>query len=119
MAPKKELASLGSAQPVGDGWRAEVSNLSKGPKRATHAEAAEDLRRVQQASTREEMKTLLAELREEARSAQPLAGPHEEAEVEVPPRRDVAQPPAAENTEVGGEASTTKRARTQQNGEAA
>ena len=112
MAPKKEVASLGSTQPVGDGWRAEVSNVSKGPERATHAEAARDLSRVQQASTREEMKTLLAQLRQEARSAQPLTGQHDEAEVEVPPPRDVAQPSAAENAEVDCEASTTKRART-------
>ena len=100
MAPKKEVASLGSTQPVGDGWRAEVSNASKGPKRATHVEAARDLSRVQQASTREEMKTLLAQLRQDARSAQPLADRHDEAEVEVPPRRDVAHQPAAENAEV-------------------
>ena len=56
MAPKKEVCSLGSVQPVGDEWRPEVSNVGKGPKRATLAWAALDLECVQQANTREEMR---------------------------------------------------------------
>jgi len=72
MAPKKEVCSLGSVQPVGDDWRAEVSNVSKGPTRATLAEAARDLNFVQQANTREQMRTLFGQLCLDARSTQSL-----------------------------------------------
>ena len=70
MAPKKDIHTLGSTQPVGDGWRAEVSNAGKGPTRTTLAEATRDLEAAQQANTQEEMKTVLAQLRQDARSAQ-------------------------------------------------
>ena len=95
MAPKKEMNSLGSTQPVDDGWRAEVSNVGKGPKRATLAEAIRDLNSAQQANTREEMKTLLGQLRLESRSAQSLTNGDDGAEPVIPLQHVVPEQAAA------------------------
>ena len=95
MAPKKEVRSLGSTQPVDDGWRAEVSNVGKGPTRATLAEAVRDLDAAQQANTREEMKTFLGQLRQEARSAQSLTDRCDGAEPGIPLRQVAPEEAAA------------------------
>ena len=91
MAPKKEVNSLGSTQPVDDGWRAEVSNVGKGPKRATRAEAIRDLSSAQQANTRQEMRTLLGQLCLETRSVQSLADRGGGAESVIPLQQKVSE----------------------------
>ena len=68
MAPKKDLALLGSVVAVGDGWRVELSNVGKGPKRALHQEAMSDLACVRAAATREEMKRRLDAMKQEAQA---------------------------------------------------
>ena len=62
MAPKKDISLLGAVQSHGDGWRAEVNNIGKGPSRALHAEAYADLALARQARTRGEMGRILSQL---------------------------------------------------------
>ena len=76
MAPKKEICLLGAVQEHGDGWRAEVSNVGKGPTRALHAEAFADLTQARQAVSREDMGRVLRRLVAESSPqllGQPLA----------------------------------------------
>lgn len=74
MAPKKDLQSFGSVQPVGDGWRVEAGRTGRGPKRATLPEAMQDLASARQAGTREDMTASLKRIRQEVGLAQSLAG---------------------------------------------
>ena len=62
MAPKKEVSSLGAVQEHGDGWRAEVANVGKGPSRSPYSEAVADLTLARQVNSRDEMKQVLREL---------------------------------------------------------
>ena len=77
MAPKKDVVCLGAVQEHGDGWRAEVTKVGKGPARALYAEAVADLGLARQAPSREEMgrvlRQLLADPPVQLPAGQPLA----------------------------------------------
>ena len=75
MAPKKEVGSLGAVQEHGDGWRAEVANVGKGPARALYAEAAADLALARQAPSRDAMQHVLRQLVARTRDDEPLGQP--------------------------------------------
>ena len=67
MAPKKDVSNLGAVQPTEYGWRAEVSNVGKGPTRTTKCEAEADLALAHATPTRAAMAAVLEELRAAAR----------------------------------------------------
>ena len=60
--PQKEVCFLGVVQAHQVGWRAEVTKVGKGPTRAFHAEALEDLTLARQASSRDDMGRVLRRL---------------------------------------------------------
>ena len=62
MAPKKAVACLGSVQPIADCWRAEVSEVGKGPSRLTKAHAEQDLEVARGAESRTDMGARLRQL---------------------------------------------------------
>ena len=74
MAPKREIQFLGSTQPAGDCWRAEVPSVGKGPSRPTRTEAQGDLDIARQANSRQDMGALLRQMTTEAFAAQSLTG---------------------------------------------
>ena len=62
MAPKKALVCLGSVQPIAERWRAEVSEVGKGPSRLTKAHAEQDLEVARGAESRTDMGARLRQL---------------------------------------------------------
>ena len=75
MAPKKDVSCLGAVQEHGDGWRAEVTKVGKGPARGFYAEAVTDLELARQASSRDEMRQVFRQLLADSRAQQPAGQP--------------------------------------------
>jgi hypothetical protein len=75
MAPKKDVNCLGAVQSHGDGWRAEVTKVGKGPARALYAEAVADLELARQAPSRDDMRQVLHQLLADAHDQQPAGQP--------------------------------------------
>ena len=95
MAPKREIQFLGSTQPAGDCWRAEVFSVGKGPSRPTRTEAQGDLDIARQANSRQDMGALLRQMTTGSLAAQSLTGQPIEPEPVLLPQQHSHAPSAS------------------------